>query len=285
MKTTLERIIKQTRSVLLEEARWQAKMHRSDMAKHLRSVAEHPPEEMLRSVADMVGTGDDLRGLAEREAQVEDGRPVDATGEPLEVGDLVRVEGELWVVAKIQRRAGQWQIIFDAEKWTWSLPEHWTWSLPGHCTKITTLTREEYLPLARRTMDPDLNKKERLAMLAMGLIGETNEFLNSYGEDEIEEAGDVLWYAEQLLDEVGPPGPNTLHYDTDDPALWEVVKKAVFHGVDVDILGALAVGAIEAVEEVVVNDHGVLLGEVRVENIKKLLRRYPEGFVEGGGVR
>lgn len=278
MKNVIERIIKQTKNALTEEAAWQAKMHRSDMAKHLRSVAEHPPEEMLWLVADMVTTGDDLRGLAEREAQVEDGRPVDATGEPLEVGDLVRVEGELWVVAKIQRRAGQWQIILDEERWTWALPEH--------CTKITELTAEEYLPLARRTMDPDLTKKERLAMLAMGVIGEMNEFIWCRKTDQIvAEAGDVLWYAEQLIDEIGElQGDGYSVYDWENVALWEIVKKAVFHDVGVDKLRQIAASAIVHVQEHF-DEMGVDMGIARVENVKKLFGRYPNGFVPGGGVR
>lgn len=291
MKTILERIIKQTRSALLEEARWQAQMHRSDAAKHLRSVAEHPPEEMLRSVADMMVTVDDLSGLAEREALVDDGRPVDATGEPLEVGDLVRVEGELWVVEKIQRRAGQWQIIFDAEKWTWSLPEHWTWSLPERCTKITELTSEEYLPLARRTMDPEIKGKALLSFLRDGVLGEWGELQSAIkaGDREkiLKECGDVLWYAEQLYDIVGRYGsyqPVDLSTVNDWLSLIERTKKEIWHGRKSGLLSGIADHAIVSVM-MLAEDLGSSAYSVRAENIKKLMRRYPNGFVAGGGVR
>lgn len=50
------------------------------------------------------------------------------------------------------------------------------------------MNSQEYRKLARWTMNFSLTKKEQLAMLGLGLVGE---------------AGDLMWYLENLLDYIG----------------------------------------------------------------------------------
>lgn len=66
----------------------------------------------------------------------------------------------------------------------------------------------------------------------------------------------------------------------------EHVKKYAFHGnaLDRDAL-AKELGDLLWYIAVMADDLGVMLGEVMDKNIAKLKARYPEGFVEGGGIR
>lgn len=73
---------------------------------------------------------------------------------------------------------------------------------------------KQYREAIKRTMNTDLPQKERLAMLALGLAGEVGELVDQikkhvYHGHEIDEdnfqgeAGDILWYYMNLLNELG----------------------------------------------------------------------------------
>jgi NTP pyrophosphatase (non-canonical NTP hydrolase) len=73
---------------------------------------------------------------------------------------------------------------------------------------------KQYREAIKRTMNNDLPHNERLAMLALGLAGEVGEMVDQIKKkvyhghtlDEVEfrkEAGDVLWYYMNLLNELG----------------------------------------------------------------------------------
>lgn len=155
-------------------------------------------------------------------------------------------------------------------------------------SKITTLTAAEYLPLARRTLPADLTRKERLGMLTRGVCGEYGELSAS---ESVEEIGDLLWYASLLVAEVAVDPCNFESFGS--PITWlhmdgnrrdEALKKAIYHDVDTCVLEELAAEAMLVCQRSAASA-GVDLGEVRLANIKKLIRRYPDGFVAGGGER
>jgi hypothetical protein len=158
-----------------------------------------------------------------------------------------------------------------------------------------SLTVGEYLPLARRTLPDDLTKRERLAMLAMGCIGEAGELYRAAnnGWDLSSEIGDVEWYATILEDEcrragifrVNAPVPTIVNPATSVARTVELVKKAIFHGKDKYHLCDLALAAGAFAENYASSQTALTMGEIRSQNIRKLAARYPEGFVEGGGER
>ncbi|HEY0735104.1 MAG TPA: nucleoside triphosphate pyrophosphohydrolase family protein [Herpetosiphonaceae bacterium] len=72
----------------------------------------------------------------------------------------------------------------------------------------------EYQDLARRTLSQDLDERERLAMTALGLVGEAGEcseaikkhLFHGHPLDRpalAKELGDVLWYVAMLADSCG----------------------------------------------------------------------------------
>jgi NTP pyrophosphatase (non-canonical NTP hydrolase) len=73
---------------------------------------------------------------------------------------------------------------------------------------------DEYQALARRTLSQDLEERERLAMTALGLVGEAGEcseaikkhLFHGHTLDRAaltKELGDVLWYVAMLADSCG----------------------------------------------------------------------------------
>lgn len=73
------------------------------------------------------------------------------------------------------------------------------------------MTFEEYQALARRSVAPGLSQRDRLAMTALGLVGEGGECSeivkkhlfheHALDPDELaKELGDVLWYLAMLAD-------------------------------------------------------------------------------------
>jgi NTP pyrophosphatase (non-canonical NTP hydrolase) len=73
------------------------------------------------------------------------------------------------------------------------------------------MTFDEYQRLARRTLSDDLDPRERLAMTALGLVGEAGEcseaikkhLFHHHPLDQTalaKELGDVLWYLTMLAD-------------------------------------------------------------------------------------
>ena len=149
--------------------------------------------------------------------------------------------------------------------------------------KISKLVPELYLRLARRTIPGDMTRKERLSMLAFGLIGELGEVQAAAGEGSsdrvLSECGDVLWYASILQDEAAGGYSRWIDlYGVEDwLGLIEDIKKEIFHGAKEGTLASMACSALVSVQRLIRYHEGDI-GEVRLANIKKLYARYPDGF-------
>lgn len=157
---------------------------------------------------------------------------------------------------------------------------------------VERLSAKEYAPLARRTIDTTLADRERLAMLLLGLIGECREsedVSSPWNDDEeIAEAGDILWYLTLACEELGVDVVEMLTECTpcdapsDNPC--EDVKRFAFHGRGREMIDAWLNYAAFCVGEIA-EGACVSVDHVRWKNIEKLASRYPEGFVMGGGER
>ncbi len=160
-----------------------------------------------------------------------------------------------------------------------------------------------------RTRNRELTGHMAILHGMAGAVGETGELANVLLEPfpsiraVRDEAGDVLFYCAHLATDLGlffsrlatadeanlhryrSLGGNDLAVGLGRSVmrLCERVKKKVFHAVDRDIAGALA----EHVARVLTlcEDRGLSFREVAEFNISKLQRRFPNGWVAGGGVR
>ena len=225
--------------------------------------------------------GDRLRLEDMSEPSEEVSGPVDGNGEALEVGDVVDYtlaeEECIAIIGNITCEDGEW-VARTADGHGKDHSRHWK--------KLHSLTPEQYVPLARRTVDGDMTDRERLAEHSLGLIEEIGEFYQGPCADK---AGDVLWYVEMVLDVIGKMG-GYQQVDTL-PEWWSsdwigIVKKAALQGRQeyIDLIGSAATTAGGQVLEWC-EAKGWDPGEVRLDNIKKLYRRYPDGFEGGGGKR
>jgi hypothetical protein len=151
-----------------------------------------------------------------------------------------------------------------------------------------------------RTMPTTLSYDMALACYALGLVGEVGELAELVSgrggmrAELVEEVGDVLWYAAAMRQTLGVTGDggvgaypegNVSRTDVCIAAarVSEAVKKRLLHGVDADIDGPLhdVINAVMAFADA----YEVSFVEAAVANTAKLLARYPDGFVPGGGVR
>ena len=207
-------------------------------------------------------------------------QPRDANGEVLKVGDVVEWDGQVppqppSVVTSLKKGTELWTICtHDGGN---DYQHHWT--------KLTTLTHSQYLPLARRTLDPGMTRRELLSMLTMGCVGEWGEFqrLTSW-ENAGDELGDLTWYASLLQDEA-EEGKVEGYGFARGPSDWiEMAKKEIYHGTNKGFVKLMA-----SCLRIKVEEHadmlGLDIGEIRYRNIRKLIDRYPDGFVSGGGRR
>lgn len=199
--------------------------------------------------------------------------PHDANGERLEVGDLVvhtKTPDEAEIVREISG------VVTTTDKNT---SAHSKW------TKITALTPAQYLPLARRTLSDELRKDDRLrlAYLALGFYDELLEFQS---DQTVDEAGDVLWYADQFIDELRSRNVGLYHCGIgarESQKRWtESIKKGAFHLDEghLEILLASACAQVEWIKTFARQWGGpeYTIGHIRLENIKKLYRRHPDGW-------
>jgi NTP pyrophosphatase (non-canonical NTP hydrolase) len=62
-------------------------------------------------------------------------------------------------------------------------------------------------------------------------------------------------------------------------------KKSIFHKVNMDKKAQEEMGDILWYIASLCNEHGWKLSDILDGNIAKLMKRYPEGFVLGGGIR
>ena len=148
-----------------------------------------------------------------------------------------------------------------------------------------------------------------LDLCGLGLTGEAGEAIEEFdktieefdSKKLVKELGDVMWYVTAICSNMGvdlgtlresgrqvPRGHSRtiVALATSTSSVADMIKKAEWHGKPLDkeavchtlnlVLDALAVMA----DSVRVN-----LAHVCAENVAKLLARYPNGFVEGGGIR
>ena len=215
----------------------------------------------------------------------DDDQPRDANGEVLEVGGIA-IDYLLDEVVAITGFSEAGCVRFDRLEHKGSGKEDCR-----AVEKLTTLTRDQYLPLARRTLDPGMTRRERLGMLTRGVCGEYGEYCSSPSAEEV---GDLLWYATILADEMGKDGDDERWIEDNGlPITWlhmngnrrdEYIKKAIYHDVGPEALEELAAEGL-AVCHYAVRQAGQDIGEIRYRNIRKLIDRYPDGFVSGGGRR
>lgn len=171
------------------------------------------------------------------------------------------------------------------------------------------MTPEEFdLSVAKRYMKN--GEEPPLFAPALGLCGESAELyaaIDGIETDDVvvSEMGDVLWYAASLARRLGssfesiarPPQYLTDWTDSTDRAVAagamenagnvaDMVKKAVWHGrgLDVDSAHDELRHMVHAIRTLC-DRHITTLEAVCAANDAKLEARYPNGFVEGGGVR
>lgn len=179
---------------------------------------------------------------------------------------------------------------------------------------------DTYQKITRETSGCD-----KLTVLALGLVGETIEFLDAvdqiystYSPDRqksliekvnyaVREAGDIMWYSARIYDVLEKPFQTWLHYghvgNFNDPctksfrskfrmarsaaAVSEHIKKVVGHGheLEKDLICDNISDIIKDVSfilRMLVGKEGTTLDTSLQEamniNVKKLRKRYPEGF-------
>lgn len=144
------------------------------------------------------------------------------------------------------------------------------------------MTPTEYQRLAARTLPPALSDREKLSMLALGVVGEWAEYEQAAGEEsEPEEAGDVLWYIAGLCTVLGVDladlPSHTPDYRPVVDALGDVceaAKKHLYHGKELDkariLRGCAMLYRLVAAPED--------MPEIMAANVSKLQARWPDGF-------
>ena len=143
-----------------------------------------------------------------------------------------------------------------------------------------------YQTAAGRTLPANLTDRERLSMLALGVVGEWAEYRQSYDTPtEPEEAGDVLWYLAGLCTTLGVdmallPGL-AVSYPSSIDSLGDVcepIKKHLYHGKELDKARVLR-GCAHLYAHI---SRAHVISTVMAANIDKLRKRWPDGFGVGG---
>ena len=138
-----------------------------------------------------------------------------------------------------------------------------------------------YQRASLRTM-PDLPPRDRLSMLALGIVGEWGEYAEAdLGPESAAEAGDVLWYVANLctaLDvDLTTLGLRDTSAGGDVCALSDIaepIKKHLYHGKELDKARVLR-GCARLYMGIAYN-HDV--PAVMAANVDKLAKRWPNGF-------
>lgn len=139
-----------------------------------------------------------------------------------------------------------------------------------------------YQSAAARTLPTDLSDRERLSMLALGVVGEWAEYHDVVdGPTQEEEAGDVLWYIAGLCTVLGVDLADLTSYRVA-PApvvdalgdICEPIKKHLYHGKDLDKARVLG-GCCRLYRDIA---RRLMLPDVMAANVAKLQARWPDGF-------
>lgn len=135
--------------------------------------------------------------------------------------------------------------------------------------------------------------------IVLGLVGETGETYDEAKSDAnrdalINETGDALWYLEAIHnDKWGDLGFDSLDRVADGKGILhhlakiaEMGKKEAWHGKPAPLsLLAYHLGAVLTDLETIARVFDFTLEDAMRANIEKLEKRYPMGFIEGGGIR
>ena len=139
----------------------------------------------------------------------------------------------------------------------------------------------DYQRAAARTL-PDIPHRDRLSMLALGVVGEWAEYEQALdAATKREEAGDVLWYLAGLCTMLGVDMAILAGVDHSKMLIvdalgdiCETTKKHLYHGKDLNririLRGCAKIYAVVAMHEPI--------AEIMAANIDKLRKRWPDGF-------
>jgi NTP pyrophosphatase (non-canonical NTP hydrolase) len=136
-----------------------------------------------------------------------------------------------------------------------------------------------------------------LPFIILGLVGEMGELkecleLDKGREDTVSEMGDALWYLQAACTELGiemetlPCIMNFVSLAVDLGYVAELGKKIAWHGkIFTKEQWELRLGAVKGHLFGISAFTAIMFEEAMAGNIEKLEKRYPRGFVEGGGIR
>ena len=144
----------------------------------------------------------------------------------------------------------------------------------------------DYQNQAARTLSSALTDRERLSMLALGVVGEWAEYEQALDAAmKREEAGDVLWYLAGLCTVLGVDMAILAGVDHSKMLIvdalgdiCETTKKHLYHGKDLDKARILR-GCARLYRGI---GKRYDLAEIMAANIDKLRKRWPAGFGVGG---
>lgn len=148
------------------------------------------------------------------------------------------------------------------------------------------MTPTAYQRAAVRTVPANFTDRERLSMLALGVVGEWAEYEQALdAATKREEAGDVLWYLAGLCTMLGADMSILAGVDHSKMLIvdalgdiCETTKKHLYHGKDLNririLRGCAKLYAVVAMHEPI--------AEIMAANIDKLRKRWPDGFGVGG---
>lgn len=144
------------------------------------------------------------------------------------------------------------------------------------------MTPTAYQAAAARTLPAAMADRDRLSMLALGVVGEWGEYAEAdLGPESVVEAGDVLWYIAGLCTVLGVDmttlGLHNTGIGRDVCALSDIsepIKKHLYHGKPLDKARILR-GCARLYMGIVYNHD---LPTVMAANVDKLKARWPDGF-------
>jgi NTP pyrophosphatase (non-canonical NTP hydrolase) len=160
--------------------------------------------------------------------------------------------------------------------------------------EVNDMDLVEYRSLAQRTANP--SSPNRLAVAALGLVGETAELIAEEDTSSITlELGDVMWYVAELSTIMGGEIPSSdsfaviyknlssyrlcIELVVQTGGLADYVKKVVGHGHGMDPSRILSyLDAIVQILRWLANRQQFSFEGALEQNIDKLRRRYPDGF-------